>query len=96
MKYSEEEVEIIAKSMYKAVKKALGVGNSSETKQKVSSKNKKDAVDDLMDPNFIAEAKDKVPPTRQAQMNKSCMKKGKTSLYKLSDFLNKTKKKRKQ
>lgn len=98
MKYNEEEIEIIAKSMYKAVKKALGVG-SGELQVKARAKSGKDAVDDLMDPNFIAETKEnKIPPTKQAQMNKSCdeeKKKGKSRLYKLSDFVDKVKKKRK-
>jgi hypothetical protein len=74
MKYTKEEAEFIAKSMYKAVhktiKKALGT-STSKIRQKAHGDTGKDAVADLMDPNFIAEAKDKVPPKRTAQMNKS-------------------------
>tara|TARA_R100000951_G_C2610613_1_gene171119 strand:- start:359 stop:622 length:264 start_codon:yes stop_codon:yes gene_type:complete len=71
MKHTNEEIEIIAKSMYKAVKKALGTSISERSRTKARAESGKDAVDDLMDPNFIAEAKAKVPPKRTAQMNKS-------------------------
>mgnify|MGYP003125855554 CR=1 FL=1 len=71
MKHTDEEIEIIAKSMYKAVKKALGTSISDRSKTKARAESGKDAVDDLMDPNFVAEAKAKVPPKRTAQMNKS-------------------------
>lgn len=71
MKYTEDEIEVIAKSMYKAVKKALAVGGGDDTEKKVDSKAKKDALDDLMDDNFIAEAKESSPPRRTSNMNKS-------------------------
>lgn len=71
MKHTNEEIEIIAKSMYKAVKKALGTSISSHSRDKARAQSGKDAVEDLMDPNFVAEAKAKVPPKRTAQMNKS-------------------------
>ncbi len=86
MKYTEQEFEIIEKSLYKAVhktiKKALGTGISSHTKNKARAQSGKDAIDDLMDPNFVAEAKAKVPPKRTATMNKS--EKG---VHKLKSFV---------
>ena len=96
MKYSEDEIEIIAKSMYKAVKKALAVG-AGEMQSKGRTKDNKDVLNDLMDPNFIFVVKDRAPPRKEAQMNKSCMKKkkGKSSLLKLSDYMDKVKKKHK-
>lgn len=71
MKHTEEEIEVIAKSMYKAVKKALAAGISSDAGKKAGAGQKKDALDDLMDDNYIAEAKDSSPPMRTANMNKS-------------------------
>lgn len=71
MKQTDEEIEIIAKSMYKAVKKALGTAIGGHARNKAREESGKDAVDDLMDDNFIAEAKAKVPPKRTAQMNKA-------------------------
>lgn len=83
MKYTEEEIETIAKSMYKAVKKALAAGYESESQKKAGLKSKKDAITDLEDPNYIAEAKESVPPTRVANMNKS------KGIDKLKEFKNK-------
>jgi len=71
MKYTEDEIETIAKSMYKAVKKALAAGYQSESKIKADLKSKKDAIADLEDPNYIAEAKESTPPRRTANMVKS-------------------------
>ena len=71
MKYTKQEIETIAKSMYKAVKKALGTAITADSKVKARSRNTKDAIEDVMDPNFIAEAKEKSPPKRTAQMNKN-------------------------
>jgi len=82
MKHTDKEIEIIAKSMYKAVKKALGTSISHASRVKARTESGKDAVDDLMDDNFIAEAKAKVPPKRTAQMNKS--EKG---IHKLRNFI---------
>lgn len=67
----EEELQIIAKSIYKAVKKALGTAITEESKKKARAKNSKDAIDDVMDDNFVAEAKNKTPVKRTAQMEKS-------------------------
>ena len=86
MKYTKQELEIIEKSLYKAVhktiKKALGTSISSHIKDKAHAQSGKDAVDDLMDDNFIAEAKAKVPPKKTATMNKS-----ETGINKLRNFI---------
>lgn len=124
MKHSKEEIEIIAKSMYKAVKKtlsknlkgkvpsdsyldaldqpspkyssktdlkhkpninpkdfdkkpkkkikkALGTGISHNARDGARAKTGKEVVADVLDPNFVAEAKDKVPPSKVSTMNKS-------------------------
>ena len=60
MKYTEEQIEIIAKSMYKAVKTVLTKANQD-----------KGVVEDVLDPNFVAEAANNTPPPKQSQMNKS-------------------------
>lgn len=67
MKYTKDEIHFLAKSMYKAVKKAM----NNELRQKHSKKAKKDAIEDLEDPNYVAEAKEKSPPRRVSTMNKS-------------------------
>ena len=84
MKHTEQEVEIIAKSIYKAVKKALGTAITTDSQDKARRKKGKNALEDLMDPNYIAEAKDRTPPRRTAQMNKS--EKG---IVKLKNFIEK-------
>jgi len=89
MKYSEEEIEILAKSMYKAVKKALGSKHIDENELKSKARHGKDAIKDLEDPNFIAEAKESIPPRRTSNMNKS------KGLEKLKKFKSKIKKKSK-
>lgn len=89
MKYTEEEIELLAKSMYKAVKKALGGKNLSESQLKAKMKGTKDAIDDLEDPNYRAEAKESTPPRRTANMNKS------KGLDKLKKFKKKLAKKNK-
>lgn len=72
MKLTKEENKKLAKSIYKAVHKALGTSViSEEAQQKARAKSGKDAIEDVMDPNFIAEAKDKSPVKRTAQMNKA-------------------------
>lgn len=71
MKYSNDEIEVIAKSMYKAVKKALASGITEDEGAKADSGGKKDALDDLMDDNFVAESKESSPPRRTSNMNKS-------------------------
>lgn len=91
MKYTEEEIEILAKSMYKAVKKALGSQNLKDSKAKARFQTGKDVVDDLLDPNYLAEAKEKVPPRRTANMNKS---KGLDKLKKFKNDIEKKKKNR--
>lgn len=83
----EEEIEKIAKSMYKAVKKALGSSTSEESRDKARHKQGKDVVDDVLDSNFAAEAKDNTPARRSAQMNKSC--KGVDKLKKFKKKVNK-------
>ena len=88
MKYSEEDIEFLAKSMYKAVKKALSGGFLAESKGKSHAKAKKDVIEDLEDPNYLAEAKEKVPPRRTANMNKS------KGLDKLKKFKKKLEKKK--
>jgi hypothetical protein len=70
MEYNEEEVEEIAKSMYKAVKKALEA--TSNTKEKAGIKQNKGVIEDILDDNFTAEAENNVPPRKEAQMNKGC------------------------
>ena len=84
MKYTEQEVETIAKSMYKAVKKALGTTVTTDSQDRARAKQGKDALDDLTDPNFVAEAKQKSPVKRTAQMEKS--EKG---IVKLRNFIKK-------
>jgi len=71
MKHDKEEIEVIAKSMYKAVKKALAAGITPEAGKKADAGAKKTALDDLMDDNFVAEAKESTPPRRTSNMNKS-------------------------
>ena len=88
MKYTEDEIETIAKSMYKAVKKALAAGYQNESKIKADLKSKKDAIADLEDPNYVAEAKDSTPPRRTANMVKS---KGVDKLKKFKGKLEKKK-----
>jgi len=84
----EKDIEIIAKSMYKAVRKALGTAISERSKDQSREKQNKDVVADVLDDNFSAEAGLKTPPKKTANMNKS--KKGVT---KLSNFKEKVKKK---
>jgi len=91
MKYSEEEIEILAKSMYKAVKKALGSQSLKDSKGKARANTGKEIVDDLLDSNYLAESKEKVPPRRTANMNKS---KGLDKLKKFKDDIKKKKKSR--
>ena len=88
MKHTDEEIEIIAKSMYKAVKKALYSGLTSETSKKANRKEKKDVISDLMDSNYIAEAKESVPPRRISNMNKTSEK----GIDKLKKFVKKARK----
>lgn len=82
MKYTEEEIETIAKSMYKAVKKALGTATMGEAKEKARKKSGKGVVEDVLDPNYVAESKRKSPPKRTAIMGKS-----ETGVTKLKRFL---------
>lgn len=91
MKYSKEEIEFLAKSMYKAVRKALDSRKMDAAKEKSRSKHIKDALEDLEDPNYIAEAKESVPPRRLSNMNKS---KGLDKLKKFKHRLRKKKKDR--
>ena len=75
MKYTNEEIEIIEKSLYKAVhktiKKALGTAISNDSKDRARAKTGKEVVADVLDPNFVAESKAKVPPRKSSTMNKS-------------------------
>ena len=103
MKYTEEEIETIAKSMYKAVRKALAAGYQSKSQKNTGLKSKKDAIADLEDPNYVAEAKESVPPIRVANMNKAQKgvhnpiakdpKGGKSKLGVLNEMRNKAKNK---
>jgi hypothetical protein len=89
MEYSEKEIEFLAKSMYKAVKKALGNRKMQESTGKTKLKEGKTIIEDIMDPNFIAEAKEKSPATRVSNMNKS------KGLDKLKEFKGNLEKKKK-
>jgi len=67
--------KILAKSMYKSVKKALSA-QGKKYSEKAYSNEGKEVVEDILDENYIAEAKEKVPPRRTKQMNKAKVDEG--------------------
>lgn len=85
----EELVDALAKSMYKNVKKALSA-QGKEYARKAHGNEGKDVVEDILDDNYVAEAKEKVPPKKSAQMYKSKEK----GIDKLKKFKAKMKKNR--
>ena len=86
----EELVKFLAKSMYKSVKKALSA-QGRKYSEKAYANEGKEVVEDILDENYIAEAKEKVPPKKSHQMNKGASEKG---LDKLKKFKKKIKKNR--
>ena len=71
----EELVKFLAKSMYKSVKKALSA-QGKKYSEKAYANEGKEVVEDILDENYIAEAKEKVPPRKSHQMNKAIVDEG--------------------
>jgi hypothetical protein len=77
MKYTKEQLYLIEKSFYKAVKKTID-------NALLDAKDGQEIVEDILDDNFTAEALDVEPPEKTSNMNKS-----ESSVEKLRKFMKK-------